>query len=59
MMIIYIHPDDKGIGNNIFYKIIVVFSMSIAFGMIMMFPLDISNTNSNGGLDMLNFWYSM
>ncbi len=59
LMIIYVHPDDKGVGNALIYKIIVVLGFSLAFGLVMMIPLDISNARNNGGLDMTNFWLAM
>ena len=52
IMIMYIHPDDKGIGNAFIYKIIVVLGLSLAFGLVMMVPLDIANARGNGGIDM-------
>ena len=56
VMIIYIHPDDKGLGNALFYKILVVAGLTLSFGQVMMIPLDISNSRTNGSIDMLVFW---
>jgi len=56
VMIIYIHPDDKGVGNALFYKILVVVGLTLSFGQVMMIPLDISNSRTNGSIDMLVFW---
>jgi LMBR1 domain-containing protein 1 len=59
LMIIYIHPDDKGVGNSVYYKILVVLGMSVCFGLILMMPLDVSNARHNGGLNMKDFWLAM
>jgi len=59
LMIIYIHPDDKGLGNNILYKVLVVLGLSTCFGLILLLPLDVSNARSNGGLDITTFWLTL
>ena len=59
LMIVYIHPDDKGIGNSVFYKVLVVLGLTTCFGLILLLPLDVSNARTNGGLDITTFWLTL
>lgn len=59
LMILYIHPDDKGIGNSLAYKLLVVVGLSTCFGLVLLLPLDVSNARNNGGLDITTFWLVM
>jgi len=44
ILAVYIHPDDKGFGNSIFPKIIIVLGLSLAWGQMFMVPLDVANS---------------
>lgn len=59
LMIVYIHPDDKGVGSALAYKVLVVAGMSVSFGLVLMLPLDVSNARHGGGLNMKDFWLAM
>ncbi len=59
LMIVYIHPDDKGLGSALPYKILVVLGMSLSFALVLMLPLDVSNARHDGGLNMKDFWLAM
>ena len=56
LMVSYIHPDDKGFGSHVILKIIVILGLTLCWALILMVPLDVSNTRNNGGLDMVTFW---
>ena len=56
LMVTYIHPDDKGIGSHFMLKIIVLLGLTLCWALILMVPLDVSNTRNNGGFDMVVFW---
>ncbi|CDW87933.1 UNKNOWN [Stylonychia lemnae] len=50
------HPNDSPFGQNIIMRILVVFGFTISYTPILMVPLDISNSQSNGGLNMETLW---
>ena len=56
LMVTYIHPDDKGIGSHIVLKMMVMLGLTLCWALILMVPLDVSNTRYDGGLDMVTFW---
>jgi len=57
ILAVYIHPDDKGFGNSIFPKIIIVLGLSLAWGQMFMVPLDVANSRGDGGgINMDLFW---
>jgi|JI6StandDraft_1071083.scaffolds.fasta_scaffold04244_3 LMBR1 domain-containing protein 1 len=52
MLVIYIHTDEKGIGNSIPAKIVVVLGLGLSWGQLLLVPLDVSNALDDGGIDM-------
>lgn len=56
LLVIYIHPDEKGIGNSIPAKIVVVLGLGLSWGQLLLVPLDVSNTLADGGIDMPTFY---
>lgn len=57
LLAIYIHPDDRGFGASLFPKILVVFGLTLSWGMVLMLPLDVANSQgTGGGLNMDLFW---
>lgn len=54
----YCHPDDKGTCIGIVCKVVVVLGLTLAWGQVLMLPLDVSNNRSfGGGINMQLFWY--
>jgi len=57
LLAVYCHPDEKGFGDTLFLKILVVMGMSLAWGQVLMLPLDVANSRGlGGGFDMEVFW---
>ena len=46
----YSHPDDGGFGADLFAKIIMILGMTLTWSVVLMFPLDVSN--SRGSMDV-------
>ena len=57
ILVIYCHPDDKGLGSHIVLKFLVIIGLTLSWAQVLMVPLDVANARSNGGLDMQTFWY--
>lgn len=54
----YSHPDDKKDLVAIIAKVISVIGLTLAFGQVLMLPLDVSNNRQEGdGLNMKVFWF--
>lgn len=56
MIAIFCHSEEKAMGSSIVTKIIVVLGLGLSWGQVLLIPLDVSNTNSNGGIDMQTFY---
>lgn len=52
MLVVYIHPDEKGIGSSIPAKIVVVLGLGLSWGQLLLVPLDVSNSLDAGDMDM-------
>lgn len=61
LLILYIHPDDKGWGSAIYCKILVVLGLTLCQAQALMVPLDVANRSAvvASGLDMRAFWFFM
>lgn len=59
LLILYIHPDDKGWGTAIYCKLLVVLGLTLCQAQALMVPLDVANQSNlvGGGLDMRAFWF--
>jgi hypothetical protein len=55
----YSHPLESKFGESLFAKIIIIIALLLVEIMILLLPLDVSNVQENGGLDMKGFWYTM
>lgn len=59
LLALYCHPDDKGWGNVVYCKILVVVGLTLCQAQALMVPLDVANESAllmEGGLDMQAFW---
>jgi LMBR1 domain-containing protein 1 len=61
LLILYIHPDDKGWGTALYCKILVVFGLTLCEAQALLVPLDVANQSAliPGGLNMQGFWYAI
>ena len=62
LLILYCHPDDKGWGNVIYCKILVVLGLTLCQAQALMVPLDVANDSAlinTSGIDMLTFWTAL
>lgn len=59
LLILYIHPDDKGWGNVVYCKILIVLGLTLCQAQALMVPLDVANRSAiiPDGLDMTAFWF--
>ena len=59
LLILYIHPDDKGWGTALYCKILVVLGLTLCQAQALMVPLDVANRSAivTTGMDMKSFWY--
>lgn len=59
LLILYIHPDDKGWGNAIYCKVLVILGLTLCQSQALMVPLDVANQSAiiPGGIDMRAFWF--
>ena len=59
LMVLYIHVDDKGLGNVIYTKILVIIGLTLAQAQALMVPLDVANRTAvdSDSLDMQAFWF--
>ena len=59
LLILYIHPDDKGWGSAVYCKIIVVLGLMLCQAQALMVPLDVANRSAvvTTGIDMKSFWF--
>jgi uncharacterized membrane protein AbrB (regulator of aidB expression) len=55
----YSHPLESKFGESIFAKIIIVVALLLVEVEILLLPLDVSNVQEGGSLDMKGFWYTM
>lgn len=55
----YCHPDDKGTVMGIVTKVIVVMGLTLSWAMVLMVPMDVTNSRGlyGGSINMLVFWY--
>lgn len=54
----YSHPDDKHDVKAWIAKIVSVLGLTLAFGQVLLLPLDVSNNRQSGdGFNMKIFWY--
>lgn len=59
LLALYVHPDDKGWGNALYCKILVVLGLTLCQAQALMVPLDVANQSAllgTGKLDMVAFW---
>lgn len=53
----YCHPDDRGFGNALICKIVVIIGMTLSWAQVLMLPLDVSNIRGFGGAIRMDiFW---
>lgn len=53
----YCHPDDRGFGNALICKFVVVLGMTLSWAQVLMLPLDVSNSRGFGGAIRMDlFW---
>lgn len=59
LLILYIHPDDKGWGTAVYCKILVIIGLTLCQAQALMVPLDVANRSAvvSNALDMKAFWY--
>lgn len=59
LLILYIHPDDKGWGSAVYCKILVVLGLTLCQAQALMVPLDVANRSAvvSTGMDMRAFWF--
>lgn len=59
LLILYIHPDDKGWGTAIYCKILVILGLTLCQAQALIVPLDVANQSAiiPSGLNMSVFWY--
>ena len=59
LLILYIHPDDKGWGSAVYCKILVVLGLMLCQAQALMVPLDVANRSAvvSTGIDMKSFWF--
>lgn len=55
----YSHPLESKFGESLFAKIIIVVALLLPEVEILLLPLDVSNHQEGGNLDMKGFWYTM
>jgi hypothetical protein len=55
----YSHPLESKFGESLFAKILIVAALLIVEAEILLLPLDVSNVQEGGSLDMKGFWYTM
>jgi len=58
ILAMYCHPDDKGWGNVVYCKILVVAGLTLCQAQALMVPLDVANQSAliSEGLNMEAFW---
>ena len=59
LLILYIHPDDKGWGTALYCKILVVLGLTLCQAQALMVPLDVANRSAllTDAIDMTAFWF--
>lgn len=59
LLILYIHPDDKGWGTAVYCKILIVLGLTLCQAQALMVPLDVANRSAiiTDGIDMAAFWF--
>ena len=59
LLILYIHPDEKGWGSAVYCKILVVLGLMLCQAQALMVPLDVANRSAvvTTGIDMKSFWF--
>lgn len=59
LLVLYIHPDDKGWGTAIYCKILVILGLTLCQAQALMVPLDVANRSAvvSNALDMKSFWF--
>jgi hypothetical protein len=57
VLILYMHPDEAGFGAQLVPKLLVLLGSTLAWAQVLMLPLDVSNSLTNGGLNMRVFWW--
>lgn len=59
LLILYIHPDDKGWGTAIYCKVLVILGLTLIQAQALMVPLDVANQTAlvSDGINMRDFWY--
>jgi LMBR1 domain-containing protein 1 len=59
LLVLYIHPDDKGWGSALYCKILVILGLMLCQAQALMVPLDVANQSAviSTGMDMRAFWF--
>jgi len=59
LLILYIHPDDKGWGTAWYCKILVILGLTLCQAQALMVPLDVANQSAviSDSMNMRDFWY--
>jgi LMBR1 domain-containing protein 1 len=61
LLILYIHPEDKGWGTALYCKILVILGLTLCQAQALMVPLDVANESAilTNGIDMRSFWFGI
>jgi LMBR1 domain-containing protein 1 len=61
LLILYIHPEDKGWGTALYCKILVILGLTLCQAQALMVPLDVANGSAiyTNTIDMRSFWYGI
>lgn len=53
LYVVYCHPQDKGFGSKIYFKIVVISGMYLCAALVLSLPMDVANSRGiGGGLDI-------
>lgn len=62
LLILYVHPDDKGWGTAWYCKVLVVLGLVLCWSQALLVPLDVANNHgylASGGINMRTFWFAI
>lgn len=49
LYVVYCHPEDKGFGSKIYFKLIVITSFFLCGALVLSLPMDVANSRGEGG----------
>ena len=57
LLVIYLHPDDKGFTNNFLQKLMILLGSAVLWCFVLLLPLDVANTRGQGaGFNIALTW---